>query len=119
MAAISGAGLRKKVRYPWLGGPRRLTMYLATLDCATSNSSEQFAVNAWRTPKRVFDVHPPDQRAQLGVDPRSPSLGARLPTPVTAKAGPVPVTSTVQLHRTESAPRGFIETPRIFTENAG
>src|ERR1700716_3941649 len=24
----------------WLGGPRRLTMYLATLDCATSNPSE-------------------------------------------------------------------------------
>jgi hypothetical protein len=32
MAAISGAWLRKKVRHPWLGGPRRLTMYLATLD---------------------------------------------------------------------------------------
>ena len=27
---------------------------------------------------------------------------------------PAPVTSTVQLHRTESAPRGFIETPRYF-----
>lgn len=24
---------------PWLGGPRRLTMCLATLDCATSNPS--------------------------------------------------------------------------------
>src|SRR6476620_2829739 len=34
MAAMSGAWLRKKVRHPWLGGPRRLTMYLATLDCA-------------------------------------------------------------------------------------
>jgi hypothetical protein len=32
MAAMSGAWLRKKVRHPWLGGPRRLTMYLATLD---------------------------------------------------------------------------------------
>jgi hypothetical protein len=31
MAAMSGAWLRKKVRHPWLGGPRRLTMYLATL----------------------------------------------------------------------------------------
>src|SRR3981189_1471105 len=39
MAAMSGAWLRKKVRHPWLGGPRRLTMYLATLDCATSNPS--------------------------------------------------------------------------------
>src|SRR6476620_6279962 len=24
---------------------------------------EQFAVNAWRAPKRIFDAHPPDQRA--------------------------------------------------------
>jgi hypothetical protein len=34
MEAMSGAWLRKKVRHPWLGGPRPLTMYLATLDCA-------------------------------------------------------------------------------------
>jgi hypothetical protein len=39
MAAMSGAWLRKKVRHPWLGGARRLTMYLATLDCAISNPS--------------------------------------------------------------------------------
>src|SRR5207342_2043059 len=39
MAAMSGAWLHKKVRQPWLGGDRRLTMYLATLDCATSNPS--------------------------------------------------------------------------------
>jgi hypothetical protein len=39
MATMSGAWLRKKVRHPWLGGLRRLTMYLATLDCATSNPS--------------------------------------------------------------------------------
>jgi len=39
MAAMSGAWLRKKVRHPWLGGPRRLTMYLATLDCATPSLS--------------------------------------------------------------------------------
>jgi hypothetical protein len=40
--------------------------------------------------KRVFDAHPPDQRAQLRVDLRSPSHRARLPTPVATKAGPVP-----------------------------
>ena len=39
IAAISGAWFRRKTRHPWLGGPRRLTMYLATLDCATSNPS--------------------------------------------------------------------------------
>src|SRR5580704_3651584 len=51
---------------------------------------EQFAVDAWRAPKRILHAHPPDQRAQLRFDLRSSSLWARLPTPVAAKAGPVP-----------------------------
>src|ERR1700730_13520771 len=51
---------------------------------------EQFAVDAWRAPKRIFDAHPPDQYGQFRVDLRSPSLWARLPTPVAAKAGSVP-----------------------------
>src|SRR5258708_3060275 len=51
---------------------------------------EQFAVDAWRAPKRIFDAHPADQYAQLRVDLRSPSPWARLPTPVAAKAGPMP-----------------------------
>src|SRR6478735_7529087 len=51
---------------------------------------EQLPVNAWRAPQRIFDAHPPDQYAQLRADPRSPSQWARLPTPVAAKAGPVP-----------------------------
>jgi hypothetical protein len=50
----------------------------------------EVAVDARRTPKRVLDAHPPDQRAQLGVDRRSASQWARLPTPVAAKAGPMP-----------------------------
>jgi len=51
---------------------------------------EQFAVNAWRAPKRILHAHLPDQSAQLRGDLRSPSLWARLPTPVATKAGPVP-----------------------------
>src|SRR5215470_11891601 len=51
---------------------------------------EQFAVNAWRAPKRIFDAHPPDQDAQLRLDPRSPSPWARLPTPIAAKSGSMP-----------------------------
>src|SRR6266404_3646141 len=51
---------------------------------------EQFAVNAWRTPKWILHAHPPDQSAQLRVDLRSASQWTRLPTPVAAKAGPVP-----------------------------
>ena len=41
-------------------------------------------------PKRVLDVHPPDQDAQLGLDLWPPSPNARLPTPITAKAGLMP-----------------------------
>jgi len=51
---------------------------------------EQLPVNARRAPKRIFDAHPPDQRAQLRFDLRSPSQWARLPTPVATKTGPVP-----------------------------
>src|SRR6202021_1616043 len=50
---------------------------------------EQFAVDAWRTPKLVLRAHLPDQRAQLRVDLRAPSLWARPPTPVAAKADPL------------------------------
>src|SRR5258708_2707976 len=34
---------------------------------------DQFAVDAWRAPKRIFDAHPPDQHTQLPVDLPSPS----------------------------------------------
>ena len=51
---------------------------------------EQLAVDPRRSPKRVLDAHPTDQRPQVRVDPRPPSLGARLPSPVAAKAGPMP-----------------------------
>jgi dCTP deaminase len=39
-------------------------------------SRAQFAVDAWRAPKRIFDAHPPHQYAQLRVDLRSPSRWA-------------------------------------------
>src|SRR5258708_31431028 len=51
---------------------------------------EQFAVDTWRAPKRIFDAHPAGQYAQPCVDLRSPFPWARLPTPVAAKAGSVP-----------------------------
>src|SRR6266478_6302942 len=58
--------------------------------CDFKPELEQFAVDAWRAPKRILHAHPPDQYAQLRFDLRSPSQWARLPTPVVAKAGPVP-----------------------------
>src|SRR5450631_3021091 len=51
---------------------------------------EQFAVDTWRAPKRIFDAQPPDQYPQLCLNLRPPSQPARLPTPVAAKAGPMP-----------------------------
>src|SRR5712672_3751647 len=52
---------------------------------------EEFSVNAWRAPKRIFDAHPPDQRAQVRLDLRPPSRRARLSAPITAKACPMPM----------------------------
>src|ERR1700761_1874546 len=51
---------------------------------------EQFAVDTWRTPKRVLHAHLPDQRAQFALDWRAPSPRVRLPTPIAPKAGPMP-----------------------------
>jgi hypothetical protein len=91
MAAMSGAWLRKKARHPWLGGPPSFDHVLGDARLRDFKPElEQFAVDAWRTPKRIFDAHPPDQCAQLRVDLRAPSLWARLPMQVAAKAGPMP-----------------------------
>src|SRR6202171_2377167 len=51
---------------------------------------EQFAVDARRTPKLVLPAHMPDQRAQLHLNLRAPSPRARFPTPIAAKADPMP-----------------------------
>src|SRR3979409_2390806 len=51
---------------------------------------EQLAVDARRSPQRIVDAHPPDQRAQVRVDLRPASKGAGFPTPVPAEAGSVP-----------------------------
>src|SRR5216683_5245155 len=98
MAATSGARLRKKVRHPWLRGPRRLNHVLGDARLRDFKPElEQFAVDPWRAPKRIFDTHPPDQYAQLRVDLRSPSPWARRPTPVSAKADSVPTYERLRL----------------------
>src|SRR3984893_2203232 len=51
---------------------------------------EQLAVDARRTPKQILRAHLPDQRAQFCLDLRSPSPSRRFPTPIAAKAGPMP-----------------------------
>jgi hypothetical protein len=90
MAEMPSVWFRRKVRHPWLCGPRRLTMYLATLDCATSNPSLSSSPWMRGAPKRIFDTHPPDQRAQVHLDLSSPSQWTQLPTPIAAKASPMP-----------------------------
>src|SRR5258705_12721823 len=43
-----------------------------------------------RTPQRIVNAHSPDQRAQVRVDLGPASKAAGFPTPVMAKAGPMP-----------------------------
>jgi hypothetical protein len=86
---MSGAWLRRKVRHPWLG-PSPLDHVLGDARLRDLKLElEQLAVDAWRAPKADFR-RSPDQLAQFRVDLRSSSQWARLPTPVAAKAGPVP-----------------------------
>jgi hypothetical protein len=47
-------------------------------------------VDTRRTPELVISAHLPDQRAQFYLDLRAPSPRARFPTPIAAKAGPIP-----------------------------
>src|ERR1700694_4302308 len=90
MAAMPARGCARRFAIPgWVAPSFDHVLGDARL-CDLKPELEQFAVDAWRAPKRIFDAHPPDQCAQLRVDLRSPSLWARLPTPVAAKAGPVP-----------------------------
>jgi hypothetical protein len=51
---------------------------------------EQFAMDARRTPQRIFRAHLPDQRAQIRGNLRSASKRAGFPTPVPTEAGPMP-----------------------------
>src|SRR5665647_201993 len=58
---------------------------------------EEFAVDTWRTPKRILEVHPPDQCTKVRLNLRPASPGARFPTPVAAKAGSVPPNKRLRL----------------------
>ena len=51
---------------------------------------EQLAMDARRSPQRIVNAHPPDQRAQVRVDLRPASKRAGFPTPVPAEAGSMP-----------------------------
>src|SRR5437588_2153124 len=83
--------VQEKVRYPWLGGPRRLTMYLATLDCAISNPSLSSSPWMRGAPQSGFSMLISRISARSsGLDLWPPSPSTRFPTPVAAKAGSVP-----------------------------
>jgi len=83
-----GLQRRSRLKFDFRGifGVVRFSTF-ATLSAKTE---VRVAVDAWRAPKWVLDAHPSDQCAQLRLDlwPTSPST--RFPTPVTAKADPVP-----------------------------
>src|SRR5258706_6513838 len=73
-------------------------MYLATLDWATPNPS--LSSSPWMRgapQKQILRAHLPDQRAQFNFDSRAPSSPPRFPTPIAAKAGPVPTHQRLRL----------------------
>src|ERR1700704_90618 len=51
---------------------------------------EQLAIDARRSPQRIFRAHPPDQRPQIRGDIRPTSKRVGFPTPVPTEAGPMP-----------------------------
>ena len=66
--------LRRNVFHPCEGGPLLRTNILGDAGLADRDAElEQFAVDARRAPKQIFDADPPDQYAQLGVNLRSAS----------------------------------------------
>jgi hypothetical protein len=75
---------------------------LARANKAIKPELEQFAVDARRTPKRILRAHLRDQRAQFRLDRRSPSPSTRFPTPIAAKAGPMPTYQRFGSHNHEN-----------------
>jgi hypothetical protein len=77
MAPIPATGLRKNVFHVWPDPPgRRLAMYFATVDCATSIPSKQLAMNTRRASQWVLHAHPPYQAANLDRDLGSTAMRA-------------------------------------------
>src|SRR5262245_21698638 len=62
---------------------------------------EQFAVDARRSPQRVFDAHLPDQGAQFRADLRPPSPRTGFPTPIATQAGSMPTNNSLRLNDSE------------------
>ena len=97
MAAMSGAWFRRKLRHPWLGGPHRLTMIGHRRLCDLKAKLKQFTMDARRSPQRFVDAHLLDQSAQPRINLWPPSPRTRFPTPVAAKAGPMPTNDRLRL----------------------
>src|SRR5215831_7250728 len=77
---------------PCLGGPPRSLDHVLR-DARLSDFKaelEQLAMDTRGAPQWIVNAHLPDQRAQVRVDLRTASKGAGFPTPVSAKASPVP-----------------------------
>src|SRR5260370_38748357 len=94
MAAMSGAVRRMVTQEgaPSLG--RRSTSLDHVLRDAglrdLEAELEQLAMDARRTPQRIFRAHPTDQRAQFRIDLRLASKRAGFPPPVPTEAGSMP-----------------------------
>src|SRR5262245_59040458 len=77
---------------PCLGGrPRSLDHVFRDARLSDFKAElEQLTMDTGGAPQRIVNAHLPDQGAQVRVDLRTASKAAGFPTPVSAKAGPVP-----------------------------
>ena len=83
---MASAWFRRKVRQLCDGDPRPLTMYFETVELGDVEAKlEQFAVDPWGTPQRVFLAHLLDKIAQLWLNFGPSRLTARLPAPIGSK----------------------------------
>src|SRR6516164_5379181 len=70
--------------------PKRGTTFSRRRQFTSNKINELIHVRQRIVLKMGLDAHPPDQRAQLRLDWWPPSPSTRFPTPVAAKAGPMP-----------------------------
>ena len=101
MAAFGGI-LRRRKRGIWIG--LRVLGRQGVKRCVQVRSGPflgkpfgEQAVDARRAPKLILRAHLPDQRAQLYLDLRAPSPRAQFPTPIAAKADPMPPHQRIRL----------------------
>ena len=97
--SIVSAWLRRNVHHVCDGGPRRLLMYLETVNSATSKPSLRSSPWMRGAPhKRALLAHPANEFAQLAADFWPTRSTAGFPAPISSKPSAMPAQNGVGLN---------------------